>query len=88
MAEILITKPGALNQRDRAALRKSGVVVVEADNPSDVKLIDASGSEVSAGSMLFAALQAIQSDKYSENTHQVFVRGLVAAMEAARGEFE
>lgn len=88
MAEILITKPGALNGRDRSTLRKAGVVVVEAESPADVKLISAAGAEVSAGDMLFAALQAIHSDKYSDNTHQVFVRGLVAAMEAAREEYQ
>lgn len=88
MAEILITKPGALNQRDRALLRRNGVVIVEAESPSDVKLIAASGAEVSAGNMLFAALSALKSDQYSDNTNQVFVRALVAAMEAAREEYD
>ena len=88
MAEILITKPGAPNQRDRSILRKAGVVVIEADSPGDVKLISASGAEVSSGNMLFAALQALQSDKYSENTNQVFIRALVTAMEAAREEYQ
>lgn len=87
MAEILVTKPGALTQRDRSLLRRNGVVVVEADSPSDVKLIAASGAEVSPDNMLFAALKAINSDRYSGNVRDAFVAGLVAAMELAREEY-
>jgi hypothetical protein len=86
MAEILIAKPGALNQRDRALLRKNGVVCIEAENPSDVKLIAASGAEVSAGSMLFAALKALHGDGYRSDARTAFVKALTEAMELAREE--
>jgi hypothetical protein len=86
MAEILITKPGALNQRDRKVLRDAGVVVVEAESPSDVKLIAASGAEVSAGNMLFAALKALSGGGYTYEARAVFTDALVKGMELARVE--
>jgi hypothetical protein len=84
MSEILITKPGALNQRDRALLRKSGVVCIEADSPTDVKLIAASGAEVSAGNMLFAALKALNTNGYTSDAREAFLKALVAGLELAR----
>lgn len=88
MIQILVTKPGVLNQQDKAKLRRAGTVVVEANDPAHVKLISASGAEVPAQDMLFAALSALKADKYSENTNQVFVKALVAAMELARKDYE
>lgn len=86
MSAILVTKPNALNQRDRSLLRKNGVVVVEAENPADVKLIAAEGAEVSGNDMLFAALKALSADSYSNNTNQVFVKALTAGIAANRKE--
>ena len=58
MAEILVTKPGILNARDKATLRKSGVVVVESEDPSSVKLIKTEGQELSGNDLAWAAISA------------------------------
>lgn len=69
MAEILVTKPGVLNQRDKAELRKSGIVVVEARSPADVKLISTDRGEIASSDMLYAALSAIT---HSDNAKKAF----------------
>jgi hypothetical protein len=59
---ILFVKPKAISQRDKKLLRDAGVIVVEIDNPSDVKFTRA-GTEISGSAMLLAAAKAIpQSD--------------------------
>lgn len=39
--QILIAPTGGLRDEDKAALRKAGVLIVETDNPSDVRLMEA-----------------------------------------------
>ena len=84
MTQILVTKPDTLNQRDKAALRRAGVVVIEADNPSDVKLIQANGAELSGGDMLYAAISAIAKDQYTGNVAQTFPKIMAQMMKDAR----
>jgi len=86
MAQILVTKPGALNQRDRAALRRAGVVCVEADDPSSVKLIQPGGAELGGSDLLLAAMRAISKDRYSSNVAEVFPRLMTQMLEEARAE--
>lgn len=88
MSQILVTKPGALNQRDKAALRKAGVVCVEADNPADVKLISTEGAELGASEMLYAAIKGVNADIYGK-AHVAFANAVEAALAAQfqeRGE--
>jgi hypothetical protein len=83
MTRILVTRPGVLNQRDRAALRRAGVVTIEAERPADVKLIEADGAEVSGGDMLFAAMKGLNlSGAISERA--AFVKALHDLMNDAR----
>jgi len=79
-----VTKPDTLNQRDKAALRRAGVVVVEADNPSDVKLIQANGAELSSGDMLYAAISAIAKDRYTDNVAQALPKIMAQMLDDAR----
>ena len=83
MAEILVTKRGVLNRYDKAKLTKAGIVCVEADDPSEVKLIAASGAELSAGGMMLAAMRAMVRVDLS-NPSQVrtaFMEQMLAEME-------
>ncbi len=84
MTQILVTKPGVLNQRDRSALRRAGVVCVEADQPGDVKLISADGPELAGGDLALAALRAISGDRLSNNVAEAFPKILLAALEDHR----
>jgi hypothetical protein len=84
MAQILVTKPGVLDSRDKSKLRRAGIVTVEADNPSDVKLIDPAGGEIGHEGLLYAALKAINADTYS--VRSVFARVMLDEMERVRAE--
>lgn len=81
MAQILVTKPGVLNQRDRAALRKAAVICVEAENPTDIWLMQAEEPELSPNDMLFAAVEAVTMH-YESRSHFAFA--MHALMKAAR----
>lgn len=91
MSEIFIARPGSLNPKDILALRKAGIVVVEA-NHEDVKFIR-STVEVSGGDMLKAALKALSSYAGTTNTgyataaamqREEFVKSLTALCEAQK----
>lgn len=60
---VLFVKPGAIKPEDKAALRDAGVVVVEVENPDDVRLVRAEGilgaQELPHGDLLAAAASAI-----------------------------
>lgn len=86
MTQILVTKPGTLNQRDRASLRRAGVVVVEADDLSQVKLIQPSGNELPAHDMLFAAMQAINATGYAADARDAFAKAVLEQMESLRAK--
>jgi len=88
MAQILVTKPGVLNRHDKAKLSKAGVVCVEAADPSDVKLIQATGAELSASGMMLAAMRAMaRTDLTNPNSvRQAFVEQMLAEMERDQSE--
>lgn len=58
MAEVFICPKGAITQPSKVALRKAGIVVVEADDPDRCTFIRAS-EVLSADDMLWAALSAL-----------------------------
>ena len=82
MTQILVTKHGILSKADKAKLRRSGVVTVEADDPSQVKLIQPN-VELSAGDMAWAAMAAIVSNG-SDFTKRDLARNLLQCIEATR----
>lgn len=59
MAEIIVTKPGEITRRDKATLRKSGVVIIESDFPETVRFIKHDGHEVSGTNLYWAAMDAL-----------------------------
>lgn len=63
---ILFAKPGAVQAADREALREVGVIVVEVENLSDVRLVraEAPQSELPHGDLLRAAGLALK-DEFS-----------------------
>lgn len=84
MTQILVTKPDALNAKDKSALRKAGVVCVEAEHPSEVRLIQAEGPALDASDMLLAAMRAIASDAYRDNVRQALPGLMLDLIEARR----
>jgi len=84
MPQILVTKPGVLDQRDKSKLRRAGIITVEADNPSDVKLIDPAGGEIGHEGLLYAAMKGINADSYE--VRSTFAKVLLSEMERVRAQ--
>jgi hypothetical protein len=87
MADVFLCKTGSIDNRSKAALRKAGVVVVEAENPDDCRFIKA--SEVLSGDdMLWAATEALRRNFGYGNTgkaqREQFAFNLIGLIDAAR----
>lgn len=65
---VLVTKPGALNAKDKAALRRKGIVAIEAEDPASVRFLDVETGPIGANGLLYAAMQAISKDGYHSTT--------------------
>ena len=59
-AQILVVKPKSLTAADKKILREAGVVVVEAADPSSVRLIQPEGPTLGGDELLYAAMKAIR----------------------------
>ena len=77
---ILFVKPQVINDKDRRALQKAGVVVVEIENPADMKFTRAY-AELSASELLRAAAEAIPASEFSQ---KAFAKALCAAIVATK----
>lgn len=87
MADVFLCRTGAIDAVSKRALKRAGVVVVEADNPADCQFIRAS-SLVSGDDMLWAAMDALKRnfgsyEKGSKHREQ-FAFNIVGLIEAAR----
>lgn len=78
---ILIVRPASLDDATRAAFAEAGVLIVEAVNPDDVRLLTAEPMPLSGSDMLCAAIGAIASSMDSVSAR--FVRNLHATMQQA-----
>jgi hypothetical protein len=78
---ILFVKPKAVSAADKKALRNVGVVVVEVENPAEVKFIRAAreSAELAGGPLLRAAAKAIN-DTGSEEVKKMFAKAVCAAI--------
>lgn len=79
---ILVTRPGTLDQKDKELLRESGVIVVEADNPDDVRFLRPE-ADLAHGDMLYAAMQAIACGTL-DNQKEKFANAMAAIVKANR----
>lgn len=57
--QILVVKPMSLSPSDKGLLRKAGIVVVEAAEPGDVRLLSAEAPPIDGNVMLVAAMKAL-----------------------------
>lgn len=83
MAQILVVKPKTLTAADKKLLRESGVVCIEAADPASIRMLLPESPPMSSNDLFFAAMKAIASDKYSDNTSQVFTKHLAALVKAS-----
>lgn len=81
---ILPVRPGTLNEKDKARLRRAGIVVIEHDNPAELRLLRIGLPEVDAGDMLFCAIEALTGTSGMSDARFSFVKALAASMQARR----
>lgn len=69
--QILVVKPKALSPSDKGLLRKAGIVVVEAAEPGEVRLLQAEAPPIDGNAMLLAAMKALNhTNSYSTGDKQ------------------
>lgn len=83
MAQIIVTTPGVLTAKDKAALRRAGVVPIEADDPATVRLIECEGPPLPSSEMLHAAVSAMNGDGWRCDARTAFVKALAASLAAS-----
>ena len=83
MTQILVAKPGTLTAADRKVLRSAGVIVVQVENPSEVRLIAAEGVSVNSDDLLFAALTGCS---YASGAQALFAKELLSIITKSRAE--
>lgn len=81
---ILVVHPGALEAELRAAMAEAGVLVVEAANPDDVRLLMPEPTALSGSDMVYAAVSVIAEASNSSHVAHFFVNRLASLMKANR----
>ena len=79
MKQIVVFPRGQLSDKDRKALSRAGVLIVEADDPSKVVSVLPSVG-VAGDEMLAMALEAMQAVNFSEPIFKGFVVKLAQAV--------
>lgn len=83
MAHLVTVKPGKLSARQRKTLEANGIVVVELEDPSDLKIVRVEPTEMEASELAWAAIAAIDesnlasvAQKFVSNCRKVIGRKL------------
>lgn len=84
---LLPVKPDTLNAKDKAALRNAGVIVIEHDNPSELRLLRPS-AELDSSDLLRCAMQGLMNKDgmYGAGQREAFAKAVHAAVMAKVGE--
>lgn len=80
---ILPAKPGSISEDSKAKLREFGVVVVEHENPSELRLLSPN-TEVPAGVIMACAMEAMCGPSGDQAVRSAFTRALGAEILKAR----
>ena len=80
---ILPAKPGSISEESKTALREVGVIVIEHENPSELRLISPN-TEVPASAMLACAMEAMNGPLGDNNVRSAFTKALGAEIIKAR----
>lgn len=92
MAHVLAVKPGGLKLAQRKLLEKHGVVVIEMDDPSDLRIVRVESAEIDANALTWAAIAAIDdaglpavAQKFAANLRAVVARKMKAQTQSEQG---
>ena len=82
MAHVIVYPRGELSATDRNRLERAGIIVVEADNPSQVVQAIPMAGIVTGDAMVLSALEALSSCVY-DSASKHFVKQLTLRAQAA-----
>jgi len=83
---ILPVKPGSLSTRDIAALRKTGVTVIQHEDPGSLRLLRPH-AQIDGSDLLACAMQALTSGKVgARDQREEFTRSVARAVLTRRGQ--
>lgn len=83
LSQIIVFPRGQLSAKDKERLTKAGVIAIEADDPSAVRMLMPEAPLIGSNSMLMAALEAISGSEGSYAVRSAFVRALFERMKKA-----
>ena len=83
---LLVFKKGSVSRYDKAQARKAGFVVLESDNPENVRLLEPS-QQIQSSDLFWAAIKAID-DSLDSTSNRYFVENVAMLAERARREGE
>ena len=80
---ILPVKPGSLNAKDKAALRKAGVIVVEHESPEEIRFLRPT-ADIDSSDMLLCAMRAlnVKTGVDGSDQREAFAKLVLTALEA------
>jgi hypothetical protein len=83
---LLVVKPGSVSKADKAKLSAAGVIVLEQDDPTSLRLLKPA-CELTAHDLLLAAMRGVAKDSTAKQTFaENFTKFLEAAWARSNGE--
>lgn len=83
MTQVMLARQGAVSDRDREELRVAGIVLVEVENPDDVRFL-ATEEAINSGDMLYAALTGCSCSKEAQSKFTTTLLDTIVASRAAK----
>ncbi len=79
---LLPVKPGSLSESDKAALREAGIVVIEHESPSELRLLRPT-YELDSSALFLAAMKALNTNRaLASEAREAFAVHVLAALNA------
>ena len=76
---ILFIKPNAIKRADKKKLEQTGILIIEMENPSEIRFVRAC-AELESSEMLGLAAKAISGARFREEVKVVFADALCALL--------
>lgn len=82
---LLPVRPGTLTDKDKATLRKASVIVIEHENPNELRLLRPSG-DLNGDDLLHCAMRAlvVKTGVHGSDQREAFAHLVAAALDSKR----
>lgn len=90
MAHVLAVKPGKVNPAQKKILQEAGVILIEMDDPNDLRIVRAEVPEIDGSELSWAAIAAIDqvasvnaAAQFTKNVRSILARKMQARHHSA-----